>query len=205
MHLRYWINVAYPHDSWRGFLSSERMEEAEKLLEHRKARNEQISLCDCLQLCDKRDLVVANAELRFLLQLESKRSATRFLKDAEELRDRVAHSHKEVVAGADWDSVAVTRQKLDTFLEISDKEVTRRVQGTEAPRLGIAPRITFVSRFSSSNRVLLAEAFLIDSGYGALSFFRTGVYGTLCNWPGLILAPGLRRRRPGGSGRWPSP
>ena len=74
-----------PEGSLQETLKPNRLTEAQKLYEARKARNEEIDLADCLQICDKRDLIlkfVGYGELGF----ESKGKAERLFKEAENLR-----------------------------------------------------------------------------------------------------------------------
>lgn len=63
MHLTYWITISYPNDSWRESLSGPRLAKAEKLLADRQSRRQQTELVDCLQFCDKRDLILVRNDL----------------------------------------------------------------------------------------------------------------------------------------------
>jgi hypothetical protein len=98
----------------RSILKPKRLEEAQKLYDMRRARNEEIDLADCLQICDKRDLilkVVAHQDLGF----ETKVSAERLFKDAENLRNRLAHS-QDLVLGTSWAEVIDLAENIDRFL-----------------------------------------------------------------------------------------
>ena len=59
MHLTYWVTSLYPNDVWKKCLSKGRVKKAENLLTLRQSRRHQMDLVDCLQFCDKRDLVLA--------------------------------------------------------------------------------------------------------------------------------------------------
>ena len=90
-------------------------ETSQKLYKERKARNEEIDLADCLQICDKRDLIlklVGYGELGF----ESKGKAERLFEDAENLRNRLAHS-QDLVLGTSWAEVIDLAASLDRFLQ----------------------------------------------------------------------------------------
>src|SRR5262249_30623250 len=50
------VSQLYDDNSYKDFMNSGRLEAAQRLYEERIRRNEEISLADCLQICDKRDL-----------------------------------------------------------------------------------------------------------------------------------------------------
>ena len=103
-----------PKETLPETLKPNRLTEAQKLYEARKARNEEIDLADCLQICDKRDLIlkfVGHGELGF----ESKGKAERLFKEAENLRNRLAHS-QDLVLGTSWAEVIDLATSLDRFL-----------------------------------------------------------------------------------------
>ena len=64
MHLTYWIARSYPNDGWKQRLSGRRVARAEELLANRRSRGQQTELVDCLQFCDKRDLILASDDPR---------------------------------------------------------------------------------------------------------------------------------------------
>jgi hypothetical protein len=99
MHLRFWVHKFYPEESWKGQLKGDRLEAASKIQTERKGRNEEIGLLDCLQFCDKRDLLLANAEFLKTLDIASKGGFEKLLKKAEDLRNRLAHSQLDLVQG----------------------------------------------------------------------------------------------------------
>lgn len=72
MHLRFWVLKSYGSEGWQQELKDERLLAANELQAERRGRNEEIALLDCLQFCDKRDLIVAKADLRTKLGLSSK-------------------------------------------------------------------------------------------------------------------------------------
>jgi hypothetical protein len=51
--------VAYPDEAWRGCRTPRRIEAASELMASRRARNEEISLVDCLEFCDKREIAAS--------------------------------------------------------------------------------------------------------------------------------------------------
>lgn len=92
MHLYRIINQYFPEDTWNVHLSTKRITLAEELFSSRKALNEAIQLSDCLQICDKRDIVLNESPLRELLGIESKSKGKHFFKNLERLRNNLAHS-----------------------------------------------------------------------------------------------------------------
>ena len=86
------IRANYQDDSWKSLIKEKRLAEAEDLFAKRKLRNEAIDLLDCLQFCDKRDIVLKNEELRRSIGFESKTSGEEILKPLENLRNNLSHS-----------------------------------------------------------------------------------------------------------------
>lgn len=112
------VREHYPDDSFRATLRTNRLQEADKLFLKRKSRNEEIDLADCLQICDKRDLILRKlpcADLGF----DSKRKALAFFEEAEVLRNRLAHS-QDLVLGTRWSDVIDLATNLDGFLQRFD-------------------------------------------------------------------------------------
>jgi len=63
MHLRFWVRPTYADESWSKLLKKERVELAYVLQRQRMTRNEDITLLDCLQFCDTRDLFTSSADV----------------------------------------------------------------------------------------------------------------------------------------------
>jgi hypothetical protein len=91
-------------DRWQAALGPDRLAAAQALWRERRARREEIDLLDCLQLCDKRDLVLADEALRARLGFGAQRRAKAFFKSAEQLRNRLAHGQPVVDEGG-WPEV----------------------------------------------------------------------------------------------------
>ncbi|MHA2328839.1 MAG: hypothetical protein ACXACR_10005 [Candidatus Hodarchaeales archaeon] len=93
------------------------------LLKLRKDKNQDISLIDCLQLCDKLELVLANKEIVDILNITDKEITRRILKDAETLRDSLAHSQNDLTIGFTWEHLANVIEYIENLLELSDQKV----------------------------------------------------------------------------------
>jgi hypothetical protein len=119
-----------PEDSIRSCLRPKRLEEAQKLYDLRRARNEEIDLADCLQICDKRDLILKVVTLQ-KLGFETKASAERLFKDAEGLRNRLAHS-QDLVLGSSWVDVIDLAETIDRFLRRNESMIDASASGTDS-------------------------------------------------------------------------
>lgn len=115
MNLLRLVRLYYPHDSWKQFLKPERLEVAQRLWLESQARNEATDLLDYLQFCDKRELVLSQPELIQLLELKSKRFGERFLKSAEQLRNRLAHA-QNLVSGSSWSELISLAAAMEMLL-----------------------------------------------------------------------------------------
>jgi hypothetical protein len=97
-------------------LNVSRLEKAQELYVKRLNRKEAIDLADCLQLCDKRTLVLKNEEIREKLSLRPKSEAEGLLREAETLRDRLAHG-QDIIAGSSWPEVFSLVQEIEEVLK----------------------------------------------------------------------------------------
>jgi hypothetical protein len=127
MHLSYWIRELFPNDSWREELSDARRTKVAELLAARKLRNEEISAIDCLQLCDKRDILIGSEDARTMLELGSKSKATKILKAIEYVRDRLAHSQDDFTGEGGWPELAATIADIERMLVASEVTLEARV------------------------------------------------------------------------------
>lgn len=88
------IRVRYPEQSWQGILKEPRIEAAQKVLEDRKRRHTDVDLTDCLQLCDKRDILAQTPDLMEPLELASAKAVERLFRRVEYLRNDLAHAQE---------------------------------------------------------------------------------------------------------------
>lgn len=110
------IRREYVGGSWEGYLTPGRIVAAERMLDQRRKRNEEIDLVDCLQLCDKRDILVRSENQRKHLGLNSKRAGEAVFDTIERLRDRLAHS-QDLVAGSSWREVLGLVNQVEDLIE----------------------------------------------------------------------------------------
>jgi hypothetical protein len=126
MHLGFWISAEYPNGSWRKELGNERLDAAKKIQKERRKRKQDPALVECLQFCDRRDLLIPRKELRARLDMGSKASAVRSLKRAEVLRNGLAHSQQDLVHGSSWEDLISLIEWLEVVVDHSDREVEER-------------------------------------------------------------------------------
>jgi hypothetical protein len=115
MNLLRLVRLYYPQDSWQKVLKPERLQVAQRLWRESQERNEATDLLDYLQFCDKRELVLNQPELLEQLELKSKRFGERFLKSAEQLRNRLAHA-QNLVSGSSWTDLISLAEAMETLL-----------------------------------------------------------------------------------------
>lgn len=120
MHLYRIISKFFAEDSWKKHLSPKRIQLAEELFSQRKYRNEAIQLSDCLQLCDKRDIVLSEQPLRELLGIESKSKGKDFFKKLETLRNNLAHS-QDLNTQNSWNEMILLIEQTEKILEECEK------------------------------------------------------------------------------------
>lgn len=120
MHLYRIINDLFPDNTWKKHLSSHRIQLAEELFSLRKSRNEAIQLCDCLQICDKRDIVLNESPLRELLGIESKSKGKTYFKQLEGLRNNLAHAQNLTTQNS-WDELFLVLEQTEKLLGACEK------------------------------------------------------------------------------------
>jgi len=116
------IRAYYPDDCWRAKLRTERLEYAERILEDRRRRNEGVDLADCLQFCDKRELIVRDEALRQRLGATSRRQLEKDLVDLEHLRDDLAHA-QDILVGRRETLLPLARKVTDMLRRWEDTKV----------------------------------------------------------------------------------
>jgi hypothetical protein len=126
MHLTFWVKDAYPNDSWKERMSDARLRKAEKLLADRKSRRQQMDLVDCLQFCDKRDLMLGCGQVCDALDIGGKDKAKGFLVRAEALRDLLAHSQQDLTEGSSWEEMIDVVEWVEAVVHKSDRLVEEK-------------------------------------------------------------------------------
>ena len=122
MHLNAWVNHYYNGKSWVEKVSKERMKDADKIYELRKGKNQELSLLECLQLCDKRDLLAKSKQFREDFGF-SRRRFDSFVKNIETVRNELEHSQYSIIANIGWPILIEIISRTENFLISSDDKV----------------------------------------------------------------------------------
>jgi len=102
------------------------MDAVNKLQSERQAAGQASDLIDCLQMGDKRDLLLSRSDLCRELGLPSKNQADRRLKKAEKLRNLLAHGQHNLVDGSSWEELFDLAEWLEQLVQTSDSLVEAR-------------------------------------------------------------------------------
>jgi hypothetical protein len=130
MQLRDMVNRCYTEAAIAVTLKPGRLSFTQRLLAERHKRGEELTLADCLQIADKRDLLLAARGFTVFFGFATKKAAHRFFTQVEALRDRLVHA-QDLVAGSSWDAVTATALQLARFTEhyeLHYREFTDRVR-----------------------------------------------------------------------------
>lgn len=122
MHLTHHIRKFHPNEKWRSKLDPDRIKKAEDLMNMRIERNEKLDLTDCLQFCDKRELVLASDKILKVFGFESRRVCLKILKDIEKLRDKLAHS-QDIVSGTTWEDIIDLSDNIEKRIQSSEEHI----------------------------------------------------------------------------------
>ncbi len=122
MHLNSWINHFYPDDSWESKVAEKRISDAHDIYEKRKGNNQDLSLLECLQFCDKRDLLAKSEDFRKDFNF-SRKQFDSFAKQVEKIRNELAHSQNSIISNIEWPIFVETVSRLEDFLIKSDEKV----------------------------------------------------------------------------------
>ena len=116
MRLLHLVQRHYSEAQIAEVLNACRIQKARRLHNDRKMRGEELHLADCLQIADKRDLLLAVPHCSTSLGFDSNNKATTFFGNVEALRDRLVHAN-DLVAGSSWEEVLQVTLELAEFLE----------------------------------------------------------------------------------------
>jgi hypothetical protein len=124
MHMVFWIRREFG-ETCREHLKAPRIEAATRLFELRREKRQELDLCECLQICDKADLIVSQDKLRALFGIESKNTGRKIFDRIQTLRDLLAHGQTTLTEGGTWEDVINVVAWMEQALEKSDNEVEK--------------------------------------------------------------------------------
>lgn len=132
LHLNFWILEFHNDNSWVNLIPKERIEATNKIYNLRKGNNEELTLLECAQLSDKKEILSKTDDFRNQFRF-SKSGFERLLRSAESIRNELAHSQNSIIANLEWGRFVDAILSIETFLEQSEKIVedkTRTQQST---------------------------------------------------------------------------
>lgn len=91
MNLLRIIREYYPEQKWIDLIKHDRFEKVKEKYDTLSKDNVEIEFGDCLDFCDKREIIIKNKELLNALCI-SKNSCEQFLTRLEKLRNQIAHA-----------------------------------------------------------------------------------------------------------------
>ena len=104
MELLQMIKEAGEKDWWIDRLTNKRREAAEEIFDMKSANDEEISLADCLQFADKREIFLKTPSLFGRTGFTTKNNWKSFMGSAEKLRNSLAHGNR--IGAGSWPSKA---------------------------------------------------------------------------------------------------
>ncbi|MBW7990817.1 MAG: hypothetical protein FVQ84_12490 [Planctomycetes bacterium] len=115
MHFVSLVEKYYADGSWKKQLSKDRLDQAEEVFNHRKERNQEISLLNCIQFCDRGSLIRKCTKLSQKL-FDSNTNARRLLSRITKLRNNLAHAHEDIFLGLDLNEGIQLVQDIEALL-----------------------------------------------------------------------------------------
>ncbi len=122
MHLNYWVNHFYNGNDWATKIQPKRFKKAKTVFELRRGNDQDLSLLECLELCDKRDILAKSEKFMdtFSVFRESFKS---FVKGIEKIRNELAHSQNSIISNIPWAEFVEIVSSVEAFLINSDDKV----------------------------------------------------------------------------------
>lgn len=122
LHLNYWINYFFQENSWASKLNEVRINAAKAVFELRRGNNMDLTLLECLQICDKK--VILNSSDHFRKKFGfSKRKFEELVSNGEKIRNELTHSQDSIISNIEWRAFVSTIKDLESFLKASENEV----------------------------------------------------------------------------------
>lgn len=129
LHLNYWINRYYSNNLWKNKLKDKRIDMAENIFEQRKGNNEELTLLECIQLCDKKTILRSTSE--FITKFNFKTSDfDKFLRNIEIIRNEISHSQNSIVSNVKWSEFVKSISDAEKFLLKSEELVKKDIHAT---------------------------------------------------------------------------
>jgi hypothetical protein len=105
------VNELFSENKWQDLISPARLQKAQELQKERLRRNQPCELVDCLQFSDKAQIVLRHQPTFDALGFQSKKAASRVIKELEQLRNNLAHAQN--IASNNWGQIVRMTQRID--------------------------------------------------------------------------------------------
>ncbi|WP_194775797.1 CBS domain-containing protein [Pararhodonellum marinum] len=125
LHLNFWITKNFKGETWQDILNPVRIKLAENIYKERKGNNVQLTLLECIQICDKRDILRSADKFREDFDF-SKSRFERLLKNTEKIRNELAHSQNSIIANLEWTEFVSTLKSAKEFLVKSEEKIEKK-------------------------------------------------------------------------------
>lgn len=125
LHLNFWILKFHDDLGWQNLIGDKRLEVAKQIYKERRGQNLDLTLLECLQLCDKRDILKHTDQFREIFNF-SKTKFQDFLEDVEKVRNEIAHSQSSIIANLSWDDFILSINNIKSFLSKSEEELIKK-------------------------------------------------------------------------------
>ena len=124
LHLNFWIIKFHDDLGWQNLIGDKRLEVSKQIYKERRGQNLDLTLLECLQLCDKREILKQTDQFREIFNF-SKTKFQDFLEDVEKVRNEIAHSQSSIIANLSWDDFILAINNIKSFLSISEEELIK--------------------------------------------------------------------------------
>lgn len=125
LHLNYWILKYHNKQGWENLVGEQRLKVAKQIYKERQGENLDLTLLECLQLCDKREILRRTDDFCKSFKF-SKTKFKNFLEDVEKVRNEIAHSQSSIIANLSWDDFTSTINNIKLFLPKSENELIKK-------------------------------------------------------------------------------
>jgi hypothetical protein len=126
LHLNYWIDALNPEGIWDKKIKPERLEDARKLLDLRKGNNNDLTLLECLQISDKKVILLNTPE--FLDKFKfSRRKLEDVTSHIEVIRNEIAHSQNSIISNLAWAEFSEIVSAVEKFLKDSEEMLETKI------------------------------------------------------------------------------
>jgi predicted transcriptional regulator len=125
MHLNYWISSYYSDSTWKKLLIKQRLDEAIRIYDLRKGDNQDLSLLECLQFCDKREILKNTPEFILIFDF-SENNFEKYLKIVEKIRNELAHSQNSIISNGKWNIFIEAIFSIEIFLVKSEQIIEEK-------------------------------------------------------------------------------